>query len=115
MGIASKYNKGNKFDFTAGKDFEFFSLETLYSEDAEAEYTCLGLFFSEGRFGAAPVAITDTMYVNLPKHLNNDVKDIINDPEAIEQINAGKLAFKIYKYYNETYKKDCYSINWIDK
>lgn len=115
MGIASKYNKGSKFDFQAGSDFEFFSLENLFAENEKGEYICLGLFFSEGTYGKSAVAVTDTMYVNLPKHLNEDVKDIINDPEAVEQINAGKLAFSIYKYYNEKYKKDCYSIIWIDK
>lgn len=116
MGIASKYgNNAKKFNFQAGSDFEFFTLYDLFTESGKDEiYIVRGFWISEGNFGKQPIAVLDNCFVNLPPHLTKVVTEICADEEAVHQVNDGKLAFTIYKYYNEKYKKDCYSVNWID-
>lgn len=116
MGIASKYgNNVKKFNFQAGSDFEFFTLQDLFTEGEKDErFVVRGFWISEGTFGKQPIAVLDNCYVNLPPHLLKVVTEICADEEAVQQVNDGKLAFTIYKYYNEKYKKDCYSVNWID-
>lgn len=116
MGIASKYgNNTKKFNFQAGSDFEFFNLQDLFTEgEKDEKFVVRGFWISEGTFDKQPIAVLDNCYVNLPPHLLKVVTEICADEEAVQQVNDGKLAFSIYKYYNEKYKKDCYSVNWID-
>lgn len=116
MGIASKYgNNVKKFNFQAGSDFEFFTLNDLFTEGEKDErFVVRGFWISENMYGKQPIAVLDTCFVNLPPHLLKVVNEICADEEAVQQVNDGKLAFTIYKYYNEKYRKDCYSVNWID-
>lgn len=114
MSIASKYNKNHKFDFTIPKDFKYKSLHDLYNNHGE-NYTHLvmSMYISnKGKFGDSSVIATPYELVNLPKHLNDTVKTMLNDDECITAINSHKLGFKIYTYDvgNNVY----YSINWVD-
>ena len=65
-------------------------------------------------YGLSYVIATDSCYVNLPEHLNDDCKDILNDRLAISDINRGVVGFKIYKYVQKKYNRECYSIEWVD-
>lgn len=42
--------------------------------------------------------ITDNCYVNLPKHLLDDIKHIIKDDEITKDINSGKVRAERYSY-----------------
>jgi hypothetical protein len=41
-------------------------------------------------------------------------KDIINDEEAVQQINDGKLGITIYTYKDKKFGKTCYSVTFVD-
>lgn len=110
MGI-SNLNKGSVFDINT-EGFPFVSLSDL---DLDKEYIVKGVYILKKRGKMkqdAPNAIIDEAVVNLPSHLLDDVKAILETPEYIEQIKADKCAFSIYTYNDENGEHR--SIKWID-
>ena len=115
MGI-KKFNKGEIL-FTNTKRYdEFYTLEELYKRDGEGvEYIVLGVYDYESSYGRGAFAKSDGYNISLPSHMVDTVKDIRNDSESVEQINALQVYLEIYtytlpdKYPNETF----YSINFI--
>ena len=123
MGIASKYNKGTKYNYKMKEGAEFKTLEELYKEhDANSIFPVYGFFINtKGMYGDNPVALSHDFYISLPEHLLDDVKAIMADDEATEQINAGGLGLQIRPYEREikvkgdkTTKRTCYSVMWVD-
>ena len=123
MGIASKYNKGTKYNYTMKDGAEFKTLEELYKEHGENSiFPVYGFFINtKGMYGDNPVALSHDFYISLPEHLLDDVKAIMADDEATEQINAGGLGLQIRPYEREikvkgdkTTKRTCYSVMWVD-
>ena len=118
MGIMSKYNKGGvTFDIDI-KDFRFVSLEELYKANGDKTiYGVDGLYINKkSSFGEHPVAIvaSSEWLVDLPSHMTDDVKEILQDQEVIEAIKDGKVGFVIQQYEQKKYKKLCYGIMWED-
>lgn len=118
MGLMDKYNKGGvTFDIDI-KDFTFVDLKSLSEKFSDGEvFKIDGLYINKkSSFGDHPVAImvNEKLLADLPAHLNEDVKEILSDPEAVEAIKAGHVGFTIHKYYQEKFKKDCYGIRWED-
>ena len=125
MGFADKYNKVSnvRFTFQADSTFEFFKLGDLLEENGGDEvYTLRGVWISTGGiYGDTPVAVLDDRFVNLPGHMLETVKQIMSDPESVEDINNGKVGF-IVRSYVKTLKgkngksvdKICYSIDFVD-
>lgn len=113
---ASKYNKGNKFDFRTPESFQFTTLETLYKVNgADKVYTIKALYINrKSQYGDHPVIVTDAELVDCPKHLLDTVENMINDDEAVEAINSGKVGFSVYTYKDKKHNKTCYSVNWED-
>lgn len=111
-----KFNHTSPFTFKAGDNFEYYSLRQLYENNgADSVYRVLALFINDrGSYGDQPLALTPHYYVNLPQHLLDDVMKIMHDQDAIDQINAGRAGFKIRTYTSNKYKKNCYSIEWVD-
>ena len=65
-------------------------------------------------YGDAPcIVINEGTTVNLPKHLLETVIEMINDEECVNAINNCEVKFLVYRYYEPTYKKNCYSIDWL--
>lgn len=117
MSIARLNNDYVKFTHETPKDMEYKTLEMLYNENGSDDnkvYTIWAVYINEGKYGKQGLLVTDDCYVNLPKHLNEDVESIRGDEEIIDQINKGQAGFTIYHYYSKKYKKDCFSINWVD-
>lgn len=114
MSIASKYNhSAPKFTFKFDGTPTFTSLKDAYVEGKENTFTLRGLYISDkGKFGPAPVAITDKVFFNLPKHLTATVEEMLKDEELIAATNAGKVGFAIYPYDKDG--KTCYGVEWID-
>lgn len=116
MGIASKYNKvANRFLFN-NEGFEYIKLSTLFEENgADKVYPIYKLFINrKGSFGDHPVVATETFNIDLPEHLTDTVNQMINDDEAVDAINAGKVGIKIYSYESKNFKRTCYSVNFVD-
>lgn len=113
MSISKFNHKGNIFNFQAGADFQYYKLKDL-AQYNDKIFPLRALFIStKGRYGDAPVAVTDLFYVNLPAHLLADVKNIIQDAEIVADINAGKCGFKVRAYQNQN-GGESYSVEWVD-
>lgn len=121
MSFASKHKKGGiQWDIDT-KDFEYFKLQDLYEKDGEdTAYNLLGVFVNRNKtekelkeFGASVVAILSDKLVNLPSHMEDEVKDIMNDEEDVADIKAGKVWFRIRTY--ESHGKTCYSPDWLEE
>ena len=68
MGIASKYNKGNGFNFRVPESFGYKTLDELYKKNGENHvYTVKALYINKkSQYGDAPVIATDECLVNAP-------------------------------------------------
>lgn len=112
--FAKRFNKEKVFTIDC-TDFEYRSLEELYVDD-ETVYQVRGLYINKKSMytDKSPLLATDKFYVNLPDHLLDDIEEILNDRAAIADINRGVVGFRIYKYFQKKYNKECYSITWVD-
>ena len=85
----------------------------------DASYILQALYTNDkGKYGPQPTALVTAKegvqyYVNLPKHLLNDVSAMIKDSEVVNQINRGEAGFKIRTYDNRNGGKS-FSVQWID-
>lgn len=115
MGI-EKFNKGETLFNNTQRYDDFYSLKELYERDgAGTQYIVLGVYDYVSSYGRGAFAKSDGYNISLPSHMVDTVKDIRNDSESVEQINALQVYLEIYtytlpdKYPNETF----YSINFI--
>lgn len=114
MGFAKKYKK-KKFDIDTS-NFEYNKLSELYEENGkDALYHLCGVYINtKGNFGDSPVFATDFCFVNIPAHLLDTAREILNCEEDIQAINSGKVAFKIYQYTDQKHNRICYSVEFFD-
>ena len=104
------FNKERLFDVDTS-DFEYTSLEELYEENGPMTiYPVRGLYI--GTKSETPLVATDTIYVNLPQHQLLKVKEMIDNKAAVKAINNGECAFRIEKFYQKRFDKDCYVAIW---
>lgn len=113
---ANKFNKEQKFNFKTPDDFKFTTLDELFTKNGvDGKYKVNALYMNtKSIYGEHPVAVTDAAMVDLPKHLADTVKSMIDDDECVEAINNGKVGFSIYSYIDKKYHKTCYSVKWLD-
>ena len=119
MSFASKHNKAGSAVFNIDTEgwSEYRDLKSLYKENgADKIYPVYGFYINrKSQFGDAPVIICDGYYVNAPKHMLEEVRQIMTDPEDVEAINAGKVGFTIRTYEAKNYKnKKCYGVTFVD-
>lgn len=113
--FADKYNKTfAEFEFEPGEDFPFCSLKNLYNgKKGDNKYIVLGMYINKkSKFGDAPVIVSEECFINLPKHLLDTVKEMLEDKELVAAINKREFGIEVYEY--ETNGKTCYSVNWVD-
>ena len=113
----TRFNKNFvHFTFKAGEDFKYYSLKDLYEMNGkDAVYRVNALYINDtGYYGKTPLAVGDEYYINLPSHLVDTVEEIRADEDLVNDINNGKVGFKIYEYYVKKYNKKAYSVNWIE-
>lgn len=116
MGLMDKYNKGGvKFDVDI-TGFSFVTLESLFARDnGNTIFGIDGLYINKkSSFGDHPVAIVacESILVDLPSFMTDDVKEMLQDSEVIEAIRAGKVGFSVQQYEQKKFKKTCYGIKW---
>ena len=112
MGLLNHNHETNKFTYTISKEAPYVKLRDLADEyaDQNKSIRIRGMFTKPSKFGGEQATmICDEFYVNLPTHLVPTVKEVMNDDEAVKQINAGIAYFKIYSYDNSQGNKS-YSI-----
>ena len=116
MSFANKHNKGAIDWGIDSKDFEYFSLKDLYEKDPEnLVYVLRGLFINtknNSEYGNSVVAILQDKFVNLPSHMEDEVREMLKDDQDVADIKAGIVGFNIRTY--ESHKKECYSVSWVD-
>lgn len=124
MSFATKYNKGGKFDLSVKAFTDYYSLEKLYNENGKDAVYKLGAVYinKKSKFGNAPTfAVIDDKFtcggyfVNIPAYMLEQANDILADPEALAEINAGKVGFVIETYEAGKFgNKLCYGVRFTD-
>lgn len=111
----TKFNKTTRFVYEMPEDAPFVDLDDLYRQNGGIKkYVLRGLFINtKSQFGEHPIALIDNMFVDLPKHLTNVVKEILKDDESIDAINQCKAGFKIRTYKDNKNIERC-TVEWID-
>lgn len=111
--FSKRYNKEKLFNVDTS-NYEYRTLEEIYI-DEETVYPVCGVYINnKSLYEPAPVIATDECYVNIPSHMLENCREMLKDEEAINAINEGFVGFTIYKYHQEKYNKDCYSVRWVD-
>lgn len=100
-------------------DFPFVSLKELVQENGHRVLKVQGMFTFTQKKGKVskerPVLIADNHKINLPDHCLGDVKKIMDNPEYVDAVNAGKCGFQTTEYVDETYGNGtCYSGIFVD-
>lgn len=115
--FAKQYNSRKLFDVDT-TEFEYLNLEELFVQtgsDPQLIHEVKGVYINtKGKFDDSPVLATEHCYVNLPSHLTEVCRLMLDDERAIIAINNGKVGFKITKYLQKKYNKTCYSVEWCD-
>ncbi|QXV86132.1 single-stranded DNA binding protein [Staphylococcus phage SAPYZU_11] len=101
-----------RFEFEE-KEREYIKLSELVEKyGMKKEYIVRALFTNKkSKFGEQGVIVTDDYNVNLPNHLTELIKEIRQDEDVVNIINAGEVQFTIYEYENKKGQKG-YSINF---
>lgn len=98
-------------------DFPYMKLNELNPSE---KYLVKGMFINRNKsekelkeFGASVVIILETALLSCPNHYETAVQSILDDPEKIAAVKAGKCAIgDIYTY--ESHGKTCYAFKWLD-
>lgn len=95
MSFGSKHaRKVVKFEFDGSGIKEYVNMSHM-PVDGKV-YMVRALWISEkGKFGPRPMLTSDTFHLNLPAFMLSEVKAMIDDPEDVADINAGRAAFKV--------------------
>lgn len=116
--FSKRFNSEKLFDIDTS-EFEYMSLEDLATATANSEeppvFVVRGIYINnKSLYDPAPVIALDDCYVNLPPHLLPACQEMIRDRQAVDAINEGRCGFRIETYYQKRFKKDCYSVEWVD-
>lgn len=116
MSFANKYNKGGVVFDVDTVNYAYKNLEELYKANGEdKKYEILGFYINtKSRFGAAPVAICNGFFANIPAHELETVKEMLSDSETVELIKNHKCGFVIEPYKSKNFGTDCYGVRWVD-
>ena len=114
--FSAQFNKVSFSVDTTG--FEYAKLGTLYEEPAKGKkpkvYKLDGLFVNKSPLGFSPVFIVSEpkQLVNMPQHLTETARAILQDQNAVKAIESGKVGFTVYQY--EARGKQCYGVKFVD-
>lgn len=112
----SKFNRGSGFNVGSTEGYEYRKLAEVFAEvGSEVEIPIRALYVNNGKYGESAVAVTDGYFINLPKHVVSDVKEIIADVDLVNTINEGRVYITIHEYYSSKYDRTGYGINWVEK
>lgn len=108
-----KYNKGEKLFKIETKDFPFKKLKDFKDGSVHDVHA---IYVYETKYGTRASVAFDDCLVNLPMHMVDTARAMLNDEEVINDINAGKVAIKVRTFDDTKYNRGtCYTCDWIDK
>jgi hypothetical protein len=116
--FSKKFNTEKLFNIET-EDFDYMSLQDLARADSLNEepsvFVIRGVYINrKSLYEPAPVVALDDTYVNLPSHLLPACEEMLHDRQAIDAINEGRCGFRIEKYTQKRYNRECYSVEWVD-
>ena len=118
VSFSKRFNTEKLFNIDTA-DFEYHSLEELTEqpgdEPEDRVYVVRGIYINKkSLYDPSPVIALDDCYVNFPAHLLDVCQEMISDRAAVDAINEGHCGFRVTKYHQKRFNKDCYSVEWID-
>ena len=88
--------------------------------DKTKKYVVKGMFINRNKsekelkeFGASVVVILDDCLLSIPNHYETVVQSILDDPEKVAAVKAGKCAIGDFYTY-ESHGKTCHAFKWLD-
>lgn len=111
-----KYStKTNKYTFKCENPI-YTNLKEVFSKNGpEKVYKVRALYLAEkGKFPHPVAVVDDGLYVDLPKHMLDQVKDMRADSVATDLINSGKCGFTVYEYDSDKRAEKCYGVDFCD-
>lgn len=114
----TKFNRRNKIFNTTTEGRAYIGLDKLTEGKI---YPIEAIYINtKGKFEDSPVLATidDTgtpVLVNCPPHLTETARQIMEDEEAVKEINAGKAGFKVYIYVATKYNRSCFGVEFVDR
>ena len=117
MSFANKYNFTRTFNIST-EGFPYRKLKEFYNDPVfgpDTIYPVDGVYIHAGKYGesASIASVANRCFLSLPKHQVRTVKKILEDPEAVEDIKAGRVGCRIIPWNDE--KGDTfYKIEWVD-
>jgi hypothetical protein len=116
--FSKKFNTEKLFNIET-EDFDYMSLQDLARADSLNEepsvFVIRGVYINrKSLYEPAPVVALDDTYVNLPSHLLPACEEMLHDRQAIDAINEGRCGFRIERYTQKRYNRECYSVEWVD-
>lgn len=114
-------NKERKFKFdTAEIKGIYTNSKAMYEKHgADKVFRVHGFYPNTKGIEFTYTASLDDTYLNCPRNLNKDIETILNDRDAIRQINNGELGISFYEYENtielnsgKKVKKVCHSFRF---
>ena len=112
--FARRYNKERTFDIdTTG--FEYKKLSDLYAENPDRIYTVRAVYINtSNKFGDSPLVATDECFVNFPSYMIDAARNILSSGDDIKAINDGLVGFKVHRFIQKQYHRECYGVVWVD-
>lgn len=99
------------------KEFPFKKISEL---DQGSKYVVKGMYINRNKsekelkeYGASVVLILDGVNLSCPNHYENAVQTILDDPEKVAAVKAGKCLIGDFYTY-ESHGKTCYAFKWLD-
>lgn len=115
MSFANRHNKGAIDWGIDTSDFKYVTRKECYEANPEGVHTLCGLYINtKGNYGDHPVAICENAFIDFPDYMTEEVKEILRNGEDVEDIRAGLVGFKIEKFIDKKFKKECYGVKWVD-
>lgn len=103
-----------------GVDTKTMEYKKITEIDTSKNYVVKGVFVNRNKtekelkeFGPSVCVILGDFILSAPKHFETAVDSILESPEKIEAIKAGKCAIGDFYTY-ESHGKTCYSFKWLD-
>lgn len=95
---------------------DYTTLPDLFNANgAKKVYAFYAIYINRnGKYGPqAVLALSETLLVNLPQHKLEECEKILQDAQAVDEINAGLAGFQIYQYITKAGRAG-FSVNWVD-
>lgn len=114
MGIFDKYNHTTTIFDMDLSDRTWYKLEDMYNEQEGVIFHLEGIFINnKSKYGPRPFVAFDKIYcANLPQRRLDDIREMMENPEIIDLIKAGKAGFTVYAFMPKDFDRECYDIKF---